>query len=70
MDKKKCFVVHKHQGTKSGRAAQSYKILFQMILSFRRNSADPDQTAPRGAVWSGSTLFAISAASFGYVTLW
>ena len=23
------------------------------------NSADPDQTAPRGAVWSGSTLFAI-----------
>ena len=35
-----------------------------MILSFsdryaRANSADPDQTAPRGAVWSGSTLFAI-----------
>ena len=23
------------------------------------NSADPDQTAPLGAVWSGSTLFAI-----------
>ena len=23
------------------------------------NSADPDQTAPDGAVWSGSTLFAI-----------
>ena len=23
------------------------------------NSADPDQTAPSGAVWSGSTLFAI-----------
>ena len=22
------------------------------------NSADPDQTAPLGAVWSGSTLFA------------
>ena len=22
------------------------------------NSADPDQTAPEGAVWSGSTLFA------------
>ena len=22
------------------------------------NSEDPDQTAPRGAVWSGSTLFA------------
>ena len=26
-------------------------------------SADPDQTAPRGAVWSGSTLFAIPSAS-------
>ena len=23
------------------------------------NSADPDQTAPEGAVWSGSTVFAI-----------
>ena len=23
------------------------------------NSSDPDQTAPEGAVWSGSTLFAI-----------
>ena len=23
------------------------------------NSADPDQTAPKGAVWSGSALFAI-----------
>ena len=22
------------------------------------NSVDPDQTAPKGAVWSGSTLFA------------
>ena len=35
------------------------------------NSADPDQTAPRGgAVWSGSTLFAIPSASFGHITLW
>ena len=24
------------------------------------NSSDPDQTAPEGAVWSGSTLFAIA----------
>ena len=31
---------------------------------------DPDQTAPRGAVWSGSTLFAIPSASFGLTTLW
>ena len=28
------------------------------------NSVDPDQTAPRGAVRSGSTLFAILSASF------
>ena len=30
------------------------------------NSADPDQTAPWGAVWSGFTLFAIPSASFGH----
>ena len=34
------------------------------------NSADPDQTGPRGAVWSGSTLFAIPSASFGLISLW
>ena len=28
------------------------------------NSADKEQTAPRGAVWSGSSLFAIPFASF------
>ena len=34
------------------------------------NSVDPDQTAPTGgAVWSGSTLFAIPFASFGSITL-
>ena len=27
------------------------------------NSADPDQTAPKGAVWSGSILFAIPLSS-------
>ena len=26
----------------------------------RRNSVDPDQTTPPGAVWSGSTLFAMA----------
>ena len=35
------------------------------------NSADPDRTAPltapRGAVWSGSSLFAIPSASFGHI---
>ena len=30
-------------------------------LSIEANSVDPEQTAPRGAVWSGSTLFAIEA---------
>ena len=34
------------------------------------NSVDPDQTAPKGAVWSGSTLFAIVSASFERITLW
>ena len=28
-------------------------------LSIEANSVDPEQTAPIGAVWSGSTLFAI-----------
>ena len=35
----------------------------------RANSVDPDQIAPRGAVWSESTLFAISSALFGQITL-
>ena len=35
------------------------------------NRADPDQIAPLGAVWSGSTPFAIPSASFGpIITLW
>ena len=32
-------------------------------LSIEANSVDPEQTAPIGAVWSGSTLFAIEASS-------
>ena len=31
--------------------------LFKRIFAYA-NSVDPDQTAPRGAVWSRSTLFA------------
>ena len=31
---------------------------FQTYCCIPENSVDPDQTAPRGAVWSGSTLFA------------
>ena len=30
-------------------------------LSIEAISVDPEQTAPIGAVWSGSTLFAIEA---------
>ena len=30
-------------------------------LSIEANNVDPEQTAPIGAVWSGSTLFAIGA---------
>ena len=33
------------------------------------NSVDAYQIAPRGAVWSGSTLFAIPSASFDRITL-
>ena len=34
--------------------------LFLKIFSEMANSVDPDQTAPEGAVWSGSKLFANS----------
>ena len=45
-----------------------------MSLSFSdrlvwANSVVPDQAAPRGVVWSGSTLFAIPSASFGPITV-
>ena len=31
---------------------------FQTYFCIQANSVEPDQTAPRGAIWSGSTLFA------------
>ena len=34
------------------------------------NSVDPDQTAPLGAVWSGSTLFAHAYLSENLGSLW
>ena len=34
------------------------------------NSADPDQTAPLGAVWSGSTLFAWMPKLFNDVSIY
>ena len=37
--------------------------LFPKIVSGMANSVDPDQTAPSGAVWSGSALFAYAILS-------
>ena len=34
------------------------------------NSVDPDQTAPLGAVWSGSALFAQAYVSKNLESLW
>ena len=33
----------------------------ELSIHVEADSLDPEQTAPRGAVWSGSTLFAIEA---------
>ena len=33
------------------------------------NSEEPDQTAPSGAVWSGSSLFAYLSATFEFKIL-
>ena len=35
-----------------------FLLTFQTYFCIQANSVDPDQTAPLGAVWSGSTLFA------------
>ena len=37
--------------------------LFLQTLSGMANSVDPDQSAPSGAVWSGSALFAYALLS-------
>ena len=37
--------------------------LFLKILREMANIVDPDQTAPEGAVWSGSALFAYAILS-------
>ena len=41
--------------------------LFLKMPSGMTNSVDPDQTAPSGAVWSGSALFAYSILSETFV---
>ena len=38
---------------------------FQTYFCIETNSVDPDQTAPRGAVGSGSTLFAKMTFKYG-----
>ena len=35
-----------------------------IYITREANIADPDQTAPTGAVWSGSTLFINEASNF------
>ena len=40
-------------------------VFFLFVLSFRTDSVDPDQTAPKG-----TTPFAIPSASFRLITLW
>ena len=51
----------------------SWKILKIAFKGTYRNDpkfSDRQVGANRGAVWSGSTLFAIPSASFGLITLW
>ena len=40
---------------------------FLKIVSGMANSVEPDQTAPSGAVWSGSALFAYAISSDTFV---
>ena len=35
----------------------------------RENSVDPDQTAPKGAVWSGSVLFFLNLQALKIYTI-
>ena len=39
-------------------SSAEYSCRLQTYFCIQSNSVDPDQTAPKGAVWSGSTLFA------------
>ena len=59
---------------RTDRSEQTVQTQIRLLLEEQSDQglhcADPDQTAPRGAVWSGSTLFAIPSASFGLITLW
>ena len=39
---------------------QTFWYFVKMMQIQKQNSEDPDQTAPLGAVWSGSSLFALT----------
>ena len=62
---KNCFLTNQiHESFKIIAYSNGPKFSYGQV---RANSTDPDQTAPRGAVWSGSTLFAISSAVLGWL---
>ena len=47
-----------------------YRVMHPNDADRMANSVDPDQTAPLGAVWSGSTLFAQAFLSENLGSLW
>ena len=47
-----------------------YSVMFPNDADAMANSVDPDQTAPLGAVWSGSALFAQAYLSKNLGSLW
>ena len=60
---------------RTDRSGQTVQTQIRLLLEEQSDQGlhclpDPDQTAPRGAVWSGSALFAIPSALFGLITLW
>ena len=43
------------------------QFLLEVLLKWNGNNVDPDQTAPSGAVWSGSALFVYTILSETWV---
>ena len=52
-----------HTSSRYGKCPKISNTKVSDIIAYA-NSADPDQTAPEGAVWSGSSLFAIPLSSW------
>ena len=46
-----------------------YRVMGSKDVEGMANNVDPDQTAPQGTVWSGSTLFAQTCLSENLGTL-